>query len=217
MSLDLDAEFEPYITLVRIEVRERMLASLRGSSDYGDVSGGKLGKHDYIILTVKDKKHTSFSFVAEKMRKRALCAGMHSHIHMFPLSQLSSAASASRSRFVWQFDVNPRPGVNQIVSTTDLNTILTNTGHHYSLISDNCWSYATRTVEAVLNLCLQHSQRRQNLEGAQGCREALQQLETVKRPLPRDVFRLVYKPLSHQNSDTLHKIGNWVSSKYNRR
>jgi len=203
MSLDLHAKFGDYITLVRIEVRERALASLRGSSDYGDVKGrGKLGMHDYIILTVIDTnhtRHTRFSFVAEKLKKRTLCGGVSSHIHIIPLSELSSASSASSSRFDWKFD-------NQIVPTTELNTILETTGHHYSVISDNCWSYATRTVETVLNLCLRYSHRKRGFE------EALQQLEMVKRPLPRDVLRLFYKPLSHKNTGTLLKMDNWLES-----
>lgn len=188
----------PEVTLVCVEIRERPLAFLHSSYGPGNNKGPmKPFKHDYIILTAMDKNNEQFSFMAEKMKDWTRCVcGLLSHIRIV---RLREAASSSNIRFVWL--------LNQSVSTTALNRILTDSDDpYYDFFSTNCWKYATDTVEGVLNLCLDESRRTQNLELIKCFREGLLHLETMKRVSPRDGFRLLYNPFSSRNLDTLVKI-----------
>lgn len=162
-----------YITLVRVEIKERSLSFLRSSSASSANTGSKKSfMHEYVVLTVMDRNNEEFSFVAEKINQLSLCERSFIRI-------VREEASSDSSRFVWRL-------YNRTVPESKLESILTNTGDRYNWFSDNCWKYARDTVEGVLNLCWK--------EAKEGYEEGLRGLETVRRVLPRESFTFFVDP-----------------------
>ncbi|KAG0613519.1 hypothetical protein M758_6G109400 [Ceratodon purpureus] len=207
---DLDYELGEVTTLVRVEIKERPLAFLASSYPTGgNMKGpGKIGKHDYIVLTVVDRSGRQVTFVAEKLNKMRtncnfpyLCPGTYVNIVLEHAVQASPRYTAEL--------------LNTRVRVVDLKMVLAENGWRYDLISENCWNYAFGTTMAVIRLCALNWA---NLPGESPGWQAekavrrnillssLDGLERVERAMPRDVARLVYKPLSHKNSYTLEKL-----------
>lgn len=134
-DFDLPDEFGSEVFLVKIELRERTLASSRSSNDREGIKGpGKIGKHDFILLTVIDKERRLFSFVAEKMKEPKSCRGLRSYVQLVPLRRFSSKTSAI---FRERDKQNDSP---------ESKRILTLTSHQYSLD-------VIRSVEDQWGLC----------------------------------------------------------------